>query len=202
MMRLKPCTPLVVAFAMLLSTGASALADNYLNVNWTAFGADSHPGLIFTINPDLSVSLTDGHQGPYDGIEDTYVGVINHSAQSVYSFVVSSSLPIYGFDGDGLDESPYNSPGNLSDDTGYGGPQAYFTGIDSNQRSGTVNFEGGIAPGGSTYFSLEEVPSTGDIGGGGVISGTAVPEPTPILLAGMGILGLVGYPWGRRKQVA
>jgi hypothetical protein len=200
-MRLNLRTLLGLSFALLLSTSAPALADSFLGVNWPAFGLDQHPSVVFTINPDLSVTTTtDGTQGPYDGIEDSYIGVINNSAQAVNSFVVSAGTTIYGFDGDGIDT--FGSAGNGSDNTGYGGPQGFFTGINAGLTSGTVNFVGGIAAGAHTWFSLEEPPaSLGNIGGGGVVGG-AVPEPTPLLLAGMGILGLLGYKLGRRKQLA
>ena len=43
--------------------------------------------------------------------------------------------------------------------TGYEGPTSWFSGIASTSSSGVVNFSGGLAPGGSTYFSLESPPT-------------------------------------------
>ncbi|MBV8818394.1 MAG: hypothetical protein JO022_08570, partial [Acidobacteriaceae bacterium] len=58
------------------------------------------------------------------------------------------------FDGDGI--VTYGAPGNPRDNTGYGGPNAYFTDINGAATSGTVNFITPIPPGGSDYFSLED----------------------------------------------
>jgi hypothetical protein len=43
--------------------------------------------------------------------------------------------------------------------TGYEGPTSWFSGIATTSSSGVVNFSGGLAPGGSTYFSLESPPT-------------------------------------------
>jgi hypothetical protein len=201
-MRLNLRTLLGLSLALVLSTSAPALADNFLGVNWPTIGADTHPGIVFVIDAMGNVTATDGMQGPYDGVEDTYVGVINNSPNPVSSLTVSSTsspaLQLYGFDGDGIDT--FGITGNATDNTGYGGPHGFYTNINAALTSGTVNFIGGVAGnGGSDFFSLEELPNAGNISG---IVGGAAPEPTPILLAGMGILGLVGYKWGRRKQVA
>ena len=59
----------------------------------------------------FAVTLQTPNLGPYDGAEDTYIGVTNNSGHTVNSFGVSSStLAIFGFDGDGLTASPYNLP--------------------------------------------------------------------------------------------
>ena len=53
---------------------------------------------------------------------------------------------------DGIDA--YGIAGNTSDNTGYGGPNAYFSNIDPTQSVGNVNFITPIPPGGTGYFSL------------------------------------------------
>jgi hypothetical protein len=46
---------------------------------------------------------------------------------------------------------------------GYEGPTSWFSGISADSSGGTVNFSPAIAPGGSTYFSLEAPPSAAAI---------------------------------------
>jgi hypothetical protein len=46
---------------------------------------------------------------------------------------------------------------------GYEGPTSWFSNISADTSSGTVNFSPAIAPGGSTYFSLEAPPSAAAI---------------------------------------
>ena len=46
---------------------------------------------------------------------------------------------------------------------GYEGPTSWFSGLSPDTSSGTVNFSPAIAPGGSTYFSLEAPPSAAAI---------------------------------------
>jgi hypothetical protein len=82
------------------------------------YGADADCGTIITINNDSSVVSTTG-QGPYDGADDTLVGVVNNSQYSIKSIDLSSgftlfgvtfgSTNIFGFDGDGV--NTYGSPG-------------------------------------------------------------------------------------------
>jgi hypothetical protein len=131
-----------------------------------AFGNDSDCGTVITITGSgSSVSFTG--QGPYDGIEDTLVGVVNNSSYTINSINLSSGFTIggltfggqniFGFDGDGI--NTYGAPGNSKDSTGYGGPNTYFANVNSNQTQGKANFVTGLAPGTSTYFSLENALS-------------------------------------------
>ena len=46
-------------------------------------GLDTQCGVLLTINPDGSVTVTGSNQGPFDGVEDTLIGVQNNSAVSV-----------------------------------------------------------------------------------------------------------------------
>ena len=146
-------------------------------------------GAISTIMPNAAMS--------YDaGLDDNLVGIINNTSSPITSITFTSSLDIFGFDGDGICGGPgYNfveGPAcvNIMDPNGYGGPYVTYSNINSGATMGTVNFgNGGIAPGGSAWFSLE-----------GPVSLTTVvtPEPATVMLLGFGgvALGL----WRRRRS--
>jgi hypothetical protein len=154
-----------------------------------AIGVDAGPGIIITINPNGSTGIANTGNGPYDGIEDTYIGVINNSNSPVFSLGLSapSNIGIFGFEGDGIDTFISNfmvAPGN-PDTTGYGGPQGFFTNILSSGGvdTGTINFVGGIPGGGGTgFFSLEEAISATQLTPQAT---TAVPEPASLALLGL-----------------
>jgi hypothetical protein len=113
--------------------------------------------------------------GPYDGSDDTLVGIVNNTTAcalnktngcnlTIYSIDLSSSQNICGFDGDGIDT--FGAPSNPRDATatGYGGPRAFFTPIPpATSISPTqcrVNFNPPLKTGGdNTYFSLENALS-------------------------------------------
>jgi hypothetical protein len=104
---------------------------------------------------DAGFSVSQTGQGPYDGVEDSLIGVVNNSSRSISAIAIKSALPIFAFDGDGIDT--YGISGNALDSTGYGGPNAYFTNINPAATAGIVNFVVPIpANGGIDYFSLEE----------------------------------------------
>src|ERR1700730_4855162 len=84
-------------------------------------------------------------------------GIRHQCGISIYSIDLTSGTNIFSFDGNGINSPPFNVPGNAKDNTGYGGPSAYFTNINSAGTSGRVNFITPIPPGGSSYFSLENV---------------------------------------------
>ena len=151
-----------------------------------AFGADTGPGIIITYT-NGGVASTSTGQGPYDSVEDTYIGVVNNSSKTVTSLTLGGP-GIGGFDGDGIDT--FGAPGNSSDTSGYGGPATFFTNNTGNSL--TANFIGGLAPGASTYFSLEESVS---------VSQLSVPEPTTWALMLIGVAG-IGYAARRRTGLA
>ncbi len=123
-----------------------------------AFGADTDCGVIITITDKGAVVSSTG-QGPYDGEDDTMVGVINRSRLPIKAVDLHAAQNIFGFDGDGI--NTYGAPGNARDTTGYGGPNAYFTNINATQTAGRVNFITPLAPNGGTgYFSLEQSIAT------------------------------------------
>lgn len=131
-----------------------------------AIGADPSCQLLIDIAPaGTSVTADPASPGPYDGTDDTLIGVKNDSAAGVSSIPLSSAtLDIFGFDGDGLCTfAPFTgSTGCPFDSTGYGGPGVTYTNISANMMSGVVDFTPAIAPGGTAYFSLEDAiaPST------------------------------------------
>ncbi|HUO37029.1 MAG TPA: hypothetical protein VMU34_03920 [Mycobacterium sp.] len=138
----------MVVPAGLLSGGVTANAATVC----PAIGGDTDCGVVITIN-DAGAQVSVTGQGPYDGADDTLVGVVNNSKRPLRSLILSSSSDIFGFDGDGL--TSYGGAGNASDSTGYGGPNANFSAINAGMTSGTVNFVTPIPVGGSTYFGLE-----------------------------------------------
>lgn len=144
-------------------------------------------GSFATIGPNLL--------SPYDGIEDTLVGIVNNSGNTISSLTFNGSN-LFGFDGDGL--QTYGI-GLGNDPTGYGGmtsggQNTFFTSIIC-CNTGTVVFgSSGIPNGGWAYFSLEEAPSLN-------LTPVSVPEPGSLALFGLGLLGLGFFAWRRSKSV-
>lgn len=102
--------------------------------------------VLITINPNGSLTVSvDASVPPYDGVEDTLVGVLNNSGATVFGIALTGS-GIFGFDGDGANN------GN------YAGPGVFFALKDGN--SGTVNFTNGLDDKKSMWFSLEGPPSS------------------------------------------
>lgn len=125
-----------------------------------AIGHDSECGVVIIIGSTGPMLYFTG-QGPYDGNDDTLVGVLNMGATPINSLDLSSVLDIMGFDGDGITRytitgTSMRIPGNIMDQSGYGGPNAYYSNIGQNNNTGTVNFLTPVATGGGTsYFGLE-----------------------------------------------
>ncbi len=159
----------------------------------------SHPGggpvaFLFVYAADGALSLYyDAKAGPYDGTDDTQIGVLNNSSSAITKLSLTSTTAIFGFDSDGIDT--YGATGNATDTTGYGGLISYFTNINTSKTDGTVNFIGGLAAdGGKTFFSLEVAPSV-------TAPPTAVPEPSSLVMAGFGMALAAGYARRLRKGV-
>jgi hypothetical protein len=104
----------------------------------------------------------------YDGDDDTLVGVLNERPGAALQFIDLSSptLPIFGFDGDGLCSQTTTPPGcPLPGSTGYEGPNITFSNIAGDNMSGRVNFTGGLVNGGTAYFALEDEVAVSDFFG-------------------------------------
>ena len=144
--------------------------------------------LITATSAGLSVVAGPGGT-TYDGSDDQLVGFTNNTTSSISSIFLNGGTgnDIFGFDLDGIDT--YGAPGNAIDTTGYGAADSYFSNISPDFTMGTVNFITPIAPGGFTYFSLEDPFTTGITGTTG---SSVTPEPGTIALLGTGALGLVG----------
>ncbi|MBS1891507.1 MAG: hypothetical protein JST59_09440 [Actinobacteria bacterium] len=121
-----------------------------------AIGADTGCGLLIDVTNAGTSVLTDPGLGPYDGEDDTLVGVLNQSSGPLAELPLTSTADIFGFDGDGICASPFNvfNASCPFGPTGYEGPGTSF--VASSPTSGHVSFNPAIPPGGSAYFALEE----------------------------------------------
>lgn len=161
-----------------------------------ALGVATDCNIVLTIGPGGSVTSSAGasSSSTYDGSDDVLVGIVNNSGAPLSSIALSSpGNPVFEFDGDGIDAFGAVENAGNPDTTGYGGPNAYFSGISSDFSTGTVNFKNPIAAGGTDYFSLEEAITFNQIGG-------ATPEPSTLLLFATGAVGLAGSL--RRKMLS
>jgi hypothetical protein len=146
-----------------------------------AVGDDTGCAILIVLNDNGAQILTDPSQGPFDGVEDTLIGVLNNTTSTtVTSVPVSGTSAVFDFDGDGICDNPNSTSGlagadcsaNTVDTTTYGGPDSHFTNINGAGTSGTVNFNNPLGPGQSTFFSLEGAISGSAIN---IVSGTSVP---------------------------
>ena len=117
--------------------------------------------ILLVVNPDKTISVIgDPSVGPFDGSDDTLVGIINNSAAPVQAITVSGpGSDLSGFDGDGICSGDYGtwngSSGCPYGPTGYEGPGTSFVTSSALPDDAEVDFSGGLAPGASAYFSLE-----------------------------------------------
>jgi hypothetical protein len=130
-----------------------------------AIGSDTKCGTIIVVT-DIGATISNTGQGTYgtpnenNGSRPTgsLIGVINNSSQPIYSLELAGPS-IFAFRNDGIDG--YGAGGNPSDNTGYGGPNVYFTNIANYLSDGVVNFISPISLGGTSYFSLANPVASG-----------------------------------------
>src|SRR5665213_468159 len=184
---------LLTVFAV-IAAGASPCPT----VGHSTFQGDNQPYLtagagcntLVTVNANSTITITVANSNPYDGSDDTLVGVVNNSSTPLTTLTWSGS-GISGFEGDGI--CAYGAGGlagdtftsgssaycgttqlNGTDPQDYYGPNMTFTNFGSGSAV-TVNFTTAVpANGGTTFFSLEEAPSTSL-----VVTGPSTPTPTP-----------------------
>jgi hypothetical protein len=164
-------------------------------------GASKSAELLIVINPNSTVSVyRDPSVKPYDHFDDVLVGVLNNSTQKVTSLSLHSSVDSFGFDRDGVDT--HGVTGNSRDKSGYGGPMTWFSDIRSHAHSGTVNFIGGLQPGKTTYFGLEDgrgkIVGTNTTPSSSPTTASVTPEPNSLLLLSLG--GAACWWRWRRKR--
>jgi hypothetical protein len=122
--------------------------------------------ILITLNADGSITTTFPNPSPsYDqGLDDNLIGVVNNTSKTITAVqLTSATVPIFGLEDDGVCGlpgwifSPLGPNPNCAiatDPHGYGPAGINFTIF--NVNSGIVNFgNGGIAPGGNAFFSLE-----------------------------------------------
>ncbi|HEY7403416.1 MAG TPA: SdrD B-like domain-containing protein [Candidatus Angelobacter sp.] len=122
--------------------------------------------ILITLNADGSIVTTFPNPAPsYDnGLDDNLIGVVNNTSKTVTAIqLTSATVDIFGLEDDGVCGLPGwtfspNGPNPncaiATDPHGYGPAGINFTIF--NPFSGIVNFgNGGIAPGGNAFFSLE-----------------------------------------------
>lgn len=125
--------------------------------------------ILLVVNPDGTVSVAnDPSVGPFDGSDDTLVGIVNNSQTAVKAVTVDGpGSGLAGFDGDGICSGDYGtwngSAGCPYGPTGYEGPGTSFVTDPSNLDEAEVDFAGGLAAGGTAYFSLEGALATAQL---------------------------------------
>jgi hypothetical protein len=146
----------------------------------------------------FSVATESPDEGPFDGNDDTLIGITNSARGTLTSIFLSGGAGsgAFHFDGDGactgtytaisFGPAPAQCPGSAftsTDPADYGSAGASFSGICGGSHDcGTVNVS--LANGASTWFDLEGKITATQISG--------VPEPGTLVLFGSGLLGLAG----------
>lgn len=171
----------VLALVVLATAGVSSASAAAMFTQCPPVGSDTGCGFLVTIGPGGTATVAaDPAQGPYEGIEDTLVGVQNNSGQPVNSVFLSASTTIFGFELDGICDptnggsptTPTTPPGcsptspfGKAGDVGrvYEGPNNTFVNIATDTKSGTVLFTKALPNGGSAYFGLEEALQVGQL---------------------------------------
>ena len=129
-----------------------------------AVGQDASCQILLVVNPDGTIKvLGDPALGPYDGSDDTLVGIVNDSKAAVPAITVTGpGSGLADLDGDGL--CTYGVSGCPFGPTGYEGLGTSIKTDSSLPDSAEIDFAGaGLAPGKSAYFSLEGALTAAEI---------------------------------------
>jgi len=180
---------LFLVVALVMAAGLSSAAT----ICPTTTHTNTDCGFIITIasNGNITGALV-GSANPYDGCDDSLVGVVNNETTTFTGSIALTGSGIFGFDGDGI--CTFVSASYCATAaTGYEGPINTFTVTDAN--NGTVNITGLAGGGGTTFFSLEDPPDALNI----TNVGNGTPEPATLGLIGAGLAGLYFI---RRRRTA
>jgi hypothetical protein len=123
-----------------------------------AVGNDTSCGVLIDAQAGGASYLSDPTQGPYDGVEDTLLGIVNNTGAPLASIHLSTpGIDSFGFDGDGIcSYGVVDAMGACYGTTGYEGPGTSFANIAADSTSGDVVFNPPLAAGQSAFFSLEQ----------------------------------------------
>ena len=199
---------------LMLAAGVIATAAGVTGAAaWPSIGADTlGPQYIITIDSSGNASIGAGPgsaQGPYDGIEDVYVGVVNNFSGPVTALTLhgtdTSNGGSFAFDGDGI--GAYTGVGTNATDTSsgkYGGPNAYFTNITCSGglcNDGVVNFIGGIQ--GNEALDIFSLEGGIDVANFQVRVGSVpLPSTWAMMLAGFAGLGYLAFRGKKKSSTA
>src|SRR5437899_1095968 len=104
--KVRACVHTVATLAFMLGVTVQPAAAALPTPPFTqcpAIGLDTSCAILIVVGPGGALTvLQDNTQGPYEGIEDTLVGVVNQSGGPVSSIHLSSSTIAFGFEGDGI----------------------------------------------------------------------------------------------------
>jgi hypothetical protein len=128
-----------------------------------AVGAAPTCDILLVVNNDGSVTVyKDDSVGPYDGSDDTIVGIWNQSSSTVNAVTVNGPPTGLGeLDGDGI--CTYSLAGCPFGPTGYEGPDTAIKTSPSQPDSAEIDFTKGLAPNATAYFSLEGALTLADL---------------------------------------
>ena len=157
-----------------------------------AIGADTSCAILIVVTNSGNQILSNPTLGPYDGADDTLMGILNESTKPLFRIQLHGSgttSPIFGFDGDGIctfakggltptdtgwtgttycstTQRAGKTSGKTTDANGadYQGPTTTYSTISATATRGDVNFTGGLQTGKATYFSLEASLTAGQLG--------------------------------------
>ncbi len=157
----------------------------------------------------FSVALMTPDQGPYDGAEDTLIGIINNSSGVLKSITLTNANGQFGFESDGACIGTFTPGPTAAQCLGGayqpgGGPTGpdylsltatSFSNITAS--SGTVNFNN-IPIGGTSWFSLEGALNAAQIAPG---TPPITPAPSSLVLLTIGFAALTLLYFARGKFV-
>lgn len=177
----------------ILAFGGTAGASAAAFPQCPAVGLNTGCAILVSVNADGTTSVqadpTPPNNGAYDGEDDTLVGFVNNANYSISAITLTSStLPIFGFDGDGICDPGLGGSGpdpgcplgssatqsyvpESAGGTGYEGPNNTFIVSPENSMTGVVDFIKEIPTGGTAYFALEDTLTAADVTVGSVLPG-------------------------------